>query len=91
MMRRIISIFIIIILSILMHMLNRFGIFKNQIIINNKYHECQYVDKYIPGPEDITSYNSTTLIFGSAELLKIFEIGDPILADKGNIYAISDA
>jgi hypothetical protein len=49
------------------------------------------VDKYIPGPEDITSYNSTTLIFGSAELLKIFEIGDPILADKGNIYAISDA
>ena len=89
--RTILSIFIITIVSVLMHMLNRFGIFKNQTIIYGKYHDCKYVDKYIPGPEDITSYNSTTLIFGSAEFFKIFEIGDPLLAARGNIYAILDA
>ena len=41
------------------------------------YKTCRYLDEYAPGPEDITRYDESTLIYGSGDLGKLFNVGVP--------------
>lgn len=43
------------------------------------------------GTEDITKYNSTTLLYSSGDLLKLYLVGEPLDVEPGSIYAIYNA
>ena len=45
----------------------------------NEYGNCKYLKEDIRGPEDMTQYNSTTIIIGSGNFQKVFARGKPEL------------
>ncbi|CAK85542.1 unnamed protein product (macronuclear) [Paramecium tetraurelia] len=53
----------------------------------NEYGNCKYLKEDIRGPEDMTQYNSTTIIIGSGNFQKVYAQGKPELEQQG-IYAI---
>ncbi|CAD8184340.1 unnamed protein product [Paramecium pentaurelia] len=53
----------------------------------NEYGNCKYLKEDIRGPEDMTQFNSTTIIIGSGNFQKVYARGKPELEQQG-IYAI---
>jgi hypothetical protein len=81
----------IIIVGLIIQVLVKFEIFKEDIEVTRKYKNCRYVDDITPGPEDIVRYDATTLIFGSGDLINLFERGDPDSTNRGQVYVIINA
>jgi hypothetical protein len=79
------------ILAVIIHILLTLDIHKGNDEFINKYRSCKYASEITPGPEDITKYDDTTLIFGAGDLLNLFEVGDPESTTPGEVYAIYHA
>jgi hypothetical protein len=54
-------------------------------------YKCRYLADITPGPEDITAYNSSTLLVSQADLGHLFSVGDPERTLPGAILAIYNA
>lgn len=78
-----ISVVVVPLLSIIIGFTKFSGLLVQPITYKEKFDNCTYLDEITPGPEDITKYNKTVLIFGAGDLMNLFAIGDPMLASPG--------
>jgi hypothetical protein len=76
---------------VLFYLNDKMEFVKSPVTYTEKFNNCRYLDQETPGPEDITRYNDTTLIFGQADLGPLFGLGDPQATLPGAVYAIYEA
>ncbi|CAD8092875.1 unnamed protein product [Paramecium sonneborni] len=73
-------------LGIFFKLATELDVFK-PVMSYNEYGNCKYLKEDIRGPEDMTQFNSTTIIIGSGNFQKVYARGKPELEQQG-IYAI---
>lgn len=86
-----VSFFLVPFLAFVIAALIKFEAFKAYEPYTAKYGNCRYLEKTTQGPEDITAYDSSTLIFGSADFVHIVALGEPGRASPGGIFAVYNA
>jgi len=52
---------------------------------------CKRLNHYTPGPEDMTHFNATTVVFASADLMQLYWVGEPLDATPGAFFVVYNA
>lgn len=68
---------VVIIGSLIYQIVLNLGTFKQTKAIEQHFTHCKYMKQHTPGPEDMTRYNETTLIFAHGDLMKVLGMGWP--------------
>lgn len=86
-----VSLILVPVIGLGLFLLIRMEYFKEGNIERNIFGNCHYLDEIVYGVEDITKFNSSTLLFPSGDILRLYVLGEPLDVQPGAIYAIYNA
>ena len=78
-------------LAFVFQVVQMMDVFKDPQAFVGEYKSCKYLDDYAPGPEDMTRYDSDTLIYASGDFGKMITVGLPEKMVPGKFWAIHNA
>lgn len=67
--KKILSLVLVPLVSLLIALSFKIDLMSSPVTYKEKYDNCRYLNETTPGPEDITKYNSTVLVFGAGDLM----------------------